>query len=296
MSALAARLGMSERELRSVPVTYYTFHLPKRTGGARTITAPNAGLKSVQRRILRRLLARLSAHPCAAGFERERSIVTHALPHVGQEVVIKLDLKDFFGSTSAARVEAFFRRVGWDAEAAALLTRLCTHDGALPQGAPTSPRLSNLLNHALDVRLACSRGAAYSRYADDITFSGPADAAATTVQAPSVRRRTNPKTREPPTGGGHRINDLIHASKRIVADEGYVLHTSKKLRITRRHQRQVVTGLVVNEKVQLPRATRRWLRAIEHRQRTTGAATLSASQLEGWRALQSMIATQASPA
>src|SRR5439155_7805779 len=132
----------------------------------RTITAPAEPLKNMQRRILLRLLARLRAHPCATGFERRQSIVTHALVHVGRDVVIKLDLKDFFTATKADRVEAYFRRIGWDADAAALLTNLCTHDSSLPQGAPTSPRLSNLVNHRLDARLfalARKRKVAYSR-------------------------------------------------------------------------------------------------------------------------------------
>jgi hypothetical protein len=88
------------------------------------------------------------------------------------------------------------------------------------------------------------------------------------------------------------VNDIIHRVKQIVADDGYALHTDKKLRITRRHDRQTVTGLVVNEKVQLPRATRRWLRAVEHRLTTTGQATLSPAEVAGWRALQEMVSKQ----
>jgi hypothetical protein len=80
--------------------------------------------------------------------------------------------------------------------------------------------------------------------------------------------------------------------KQIVEDEGYRLHTKKKLRIMRRHNRQALTGLVVNEGVRLPRETRRWLRAVEHRLATGGEATLTGAQLEGWRSLQSMIAKQ----
>ena len=268
---LARRLGVGEAELRGVAIEYHQFQLKKRTGGTRTISAPGEPLKAMQRRILHRLLRRLSAHESATGFERGHSIVSNALPHVGKDVVIKLDLKDFFTSTPAARVDAYFRKIGWNADAAALLTRICTYDGALPQGAPTSPRLSNLVNHLLDARIAAfakSRDVSYSRYADDMTFS----AAATS----------------------RRINDLITAVKIIVQDQGYTLHTAKKLRIARRADRQIVTGLVVNEKVNLPRRTRRRLRAVEHHLKTGKPATLTPKQLEGWRALQSMIVSQSS--
>ena len=292
LEELARRLGVSERDLQSTGISYSVFHVSKRTGGTRTISAPAAELKAMQRRILHRLLRRLKAHPCATGFERGHSIVSNALPHARQQIIIKLDIRDFFNSIPALRIENFFRAIGWNAEAAALLTQLCTHDGSLPQGAPTSPRLSNLVNYRLDSRLfalAQFRGLAYSRYADDLTFSG-SDTNATSAP------RINPKTLESLERPAGRINDVIHAAKMILADEGYALHTEKKLRIARRHDRQIVTGLVVNEKVQLPRRTRRRLRAAEHRLRTTGAATLSQQQLRGWRALQNMISVQAAPA
>lgn len=279
---LARRLGVSENELRTIDIAYHTFNVPKRTGGMRTIQAPSPALKAMHRRILHKLLRRLKAHPCATGFERGHSIVTNAQPHVGQELVIKLDLRDFFTATTANRVEKYFYKIGWNAAAAAVLARLCTYRGSLPQGAPTSPRLSNLLNYRLDARLfalAQARGLAYSRYADDMTFSGPA-------RAPALK---NNPTLEPKPSDVYRVNDIVHLVKDIVAEEGYALHTEKKLRIARRHQRQVVTGLIVNQSVQLPRKTRRWLRAVEHRLAKTGRSTLSPQQLQGWRALHSMV-------
>lgn len=273
---LARRLGVPEQQLRDTPIKYHTFMIPKRSGGTRTIAAPDAPLKAMQRLILRKLLARLKSHPSATGFEKGYSIVSNALPHVGQDVVIRLDLKDFFNSTLATRIEKYFRSIGWNNEAAALLTNLCTDDGSLPQGAPTSPRLSNLVNFKLDARLSAlaqSLGLAYSRYADDITFSGPA-------------RRDNK------TG---RANSIIHFVKQILHEEGrYVLHTDRKLRIARRHDRQLVTGLVVNEKVNLKRDVRRRLRAVEHHLRTGKPATMTQRQLDGWKSLQSMIAAQRS--
>ena len=269
---LSRRLGTSAEQLAALPIVYHQFQVPKRSGGMRTISAPDKPLKQTQRLILRKLLGKLKAHPSATGFERGYSIVSNALPHVAQEVVVRLDLKDFFASTKSARADNFFRKIGWNAEAAALLTRLCTYDGALPQGAPTSPRLSNLLNHHLDARLSALAqplGMAYSRYADDMTFSGPA----------AIKKMGRPNT-------------VIEFAKRIVKEEGYVLHTAKKLRIARQHDRQLVTGLVVNQKVNLPRKKRRWLRAVEHHIKTGKPATLTPQQLAGWRSLQSMIAAQ----
>lgn len=271
MEELSRRLGMSATALEGVAISYARFQIPKRSGGVRTILSPSPELKAVQRTILRRLLGKLKAHPCATGFERGHSIVTNALPHVGKQVVIKLDVKDFFTSTTDKRVMAYFRAIGWDEPAAKLLASLCTYEGSLPQGAPTSPRLSNLVNYRLDARLAAHAqvyGASYSRYADDITFS--ANESATT-----------------------RVTHLIHVTKRTLKDVGYQLHTEKKLRIARRHDRQTVTGIVVNAKANLPRTTRRRLRAIEHRLRTKGQATLTSQQLQGWKSLQQMIAAQA---
>ena len=117
---LARRLGMSEEELRAVEPAYRKFSIAKRGGGWRKILAPDDQLKIIQRRILRRLLGRLKCHPAATGFERGQSIVTNARSHVGKAVVVRLDLKDFFTSTRAKRVHAYFRRIGWNRDASRL--------------------------------------------------------------------------------------------------------------------------------------------------------------------------------
>ena len=142
-----------------------------------------------------------------------------------------MDVIEFFGSTSARRVRRLFRVLGWDAETAELLMRLTTHDGGLPTGAPTSPRLANLVNVLLDARLAGlaeALGARYTRYADDLTFSFEQDDHAA-------------------------LADLLGGTRRIARAHGYRLHVERKLQIRRRHHRQTVTGLVVNERVALPR-------------------------------------------
>jgi RNA-directed DNA polymerase len=288
---LARRLGKSPAELSQADVAYAAFQVPKRSGGMRTIHAPVKPLKDLQKLILRRLLRRLRAHPNATGFERGHSIVTNALPHAGKDVVFRLDLVDFFPSISSDRVEKYFRFIGYDQDASKLLTQLCTYKGSLPQGAPTSPRLSNLVNYRLDARfaaLADRRGVSYSRYADDITFS-----ASLADLAPV--RRSNPKTLERLRREKPRLNDLIYLAKAIIEDEGYRLHMRRKLRIAHRHGRQLVTGLVVNDKPNLPRATRRRLRAIAHHLAVGRPATLTPTQLAGWRSLQGMIAAQSAP-
>ena len=267
---LARRLGVTEAELAAITPRYRTFSIPKRTNGQRTINSPEPHLKAMQRRILRRVLGLLLSHPAVKGFERGQSIVTNAQPHVSKAVIVRIDLRDFFPSTGHKRVRKFFGKIGWNNEASKRLTELCCHDGGLPQGAPTSPRLSNLVNVMLDKRLegaAKKFGAQYTRYADDLTFSFERD------------DRTN-------------VQQLIGLAMLIVRDEGYEPHMKKKLRIRRRHQRQCVTGLVVNQRPNLPRDTRRRLRAIEHHLRTGKPATLTPPQLEGWRSLQSMIETQ----
>ncbi|MEM7233686.1 MAG: reverse transcriptase family protein [Planctomycetota bacterium] len=274
VAELARRLQVEEVDLRKLEPYYRKERIPKRRGGERELHVPDRETKELQRRILHLLLAKLRTHDSCCGFEPGRSIVHNALPHVGRAVVVRMDIVDFFPATSSERVEAYFRRVGWNREAARLLTRLCTWQGGLPQGAPTSPRLANLVNYRLDVALArlAARGrGSYTRYADDLTFSFPVD---------------RPK----------RVRGLIQRTRGSLRTLGYELHEREKLHIRRSHQRQVVTGLVVNEKVQLTRERRRWLRAIKHRLATGRDVTLSDSSLQGWLALDSMIEQQAGAA
>ncbi|MEM8738678.1 MAG: reverse transcriptase family protein [Planctomycetota bacterium] len=267
---LADRLGLTQEALAALDTRYQAASIPKRRGGRRHLAIPNPQLKTTQRLILRRLLRKLRTHPAATGFESGVSITHNAAAHVGQAVVIKMDLVDFFPSTSAQRVEAYFRRIGWTPDAATLLTRLTTHNAGLPQGAPTSPRLSNLVNFVMDAQIqrwVAYRKGVYTRYADDLTISFPKD---------------YPK----------RVRGTIQHVRRVAQHHGYAIHTRGKLRVVRRHQPQRVTGLVVNDRVNLPRGTRRWLRAVEHRQLTTGRASLTREQLAGWHALQHMIENQ----
>ncbi|MCK6474270.1 MAG: reverse transcriptase family protein [Planctomycetes bacterium] len=259
---LARRLNLGAADLRGFQPRYREVLIPKKRGGQRRLLVPDEATKALQRCILRRLLAKLRVHPAAYGFVKGRSSIDNACKHAGQALVLTMDVIDFFSNTRAERIEAHLRRVGWNAEAAALLTRLMTHDGGLPQGAPTSPALSNIVNFTLDHRLARfveRHGGVYTRYADDLAISFPLDYS-------------------------RKARGALQEAKQALRSKGYRYHKLKKLRIRRQHQRQVVTGLVVNAKANLPRTTRRWLRAVAHRLASGKQATLTPEQLQGWLA------------
>jgi RNA-directed DNA polymerase len=268
---LAAWLGITRARLRwfthdrpADTVWHYVPHqLPKRRGGWRLILAPKRELKALQRTVLHELLARVPASDTTHGFVKSRSIATNAQPHVGQAVVLNLDLKDFFPSITYPRVRGLFIALGYSYAVASTLALLCTeHERelferddrrhfisvgprCLPQGAPTSPALANLVAWRLDRRLAGlarKHGFTYTRYADDLTFSGA------TIEA---------------------ARQILAAARWIIGDESFVVHP-QKVQIARRSGRQVVTGLVVNDSVGTPRVLRRRLRAILHNARRTG--------------------------
>ncbi len=184
------------------PMRHYHFHfVAKPSGGIRLVEAPKARMKALQRQILRGILDRIPAHPAAHGFVIGRSIRTFAQPHAGRAMLLRLDLKDFFPSVRRTRVQALFRTLGYPERVADLLGGLVTTrtprdvlrgfqgddlgemrrlygQSHLPQGAPTSPALANACCWRLDCRLAglaAAAGVAYTRYADDLAFSGDSD-------------------------------------------------------------------------------------------------------------------------
>lgn len=265
-------MGVSKDELLDTPVHYHEFTIKKKSGKPRQLAAPNSKLKSLQRKLLRRVFKKLKASGHATGFEQGISFVDNARCHQSQAVVIRFDMIDFFPSISSDAVEQYFRRIGWNRKASRLLTSLTTYKGALPQGAPTSPRLSNLINLLFDynlAKLAKTFGAVYTRYADDITLS--------------VTENVD-------------VAELVGRTATFIKTAGYEPHIKKKFDVRRAHQRQVVTGLVVNEVANLPREKRRWLRAVEHRMKLKKAGgyvgpqpTLTEEELNGWRSLRKMI-------
>lgn len=163
----------------------------KSNGAPRQLYAPSPALKALQQTLLREYLATLPLHWAVTGFRRKFSVADNARRHLGQAVVAAADITDFFDHTGAQRVRAFFAAQDWDEVAAAVLTGLCTFRGALPQGAPTSPALSNLVNAPLDEALAAlarQSNACYSRYGDDLTFSWPNPRRVPTTMQRDVQR------------------------------------------------------------------------------------------------------------
>lgn len=237
---------------------YVAFEIAKATGGKRRIHAPRAALKKLQRRILNEIVLRIPTHDACHGFVRGRSIVTNAAPHEGAHVVLKVDLADFFPTIHFRRIKGLFAYYGYPPEVAHLLAGICTHrarlpdgrvawPGVLPQGAPTSPALANVVCRRLDARLAklaAKVGARYTRYADDLTFSF--------AEEPTVR-----------------LGRLFWWIDQICQAEGFS-ENAKKRRVLRKKAQQRIAGVVVNDGLTVPREVRRKLRAMIHRCRKEG--------------------------
>lgn len=220
---------------------YHTVEVPKRRGGERKLSVPSDTMKWVQRGLLQVLTHLFPRHRCAVGFERGESPVSHAGRHIGRRFVYVVDIEDFFPSISWDRVYGMLQvyPFGLPPHAARLLANLVTYEGALPQGAPSSPILANLLCRKLDSRLfkwARTKGYHYSRYADDLAFSTDKASFPTHDQ------------------------EFIDA---IIREERFEMN-AKKRRLMPYSRRQMVTGLVVNEKPNLPRHYVRGLRALLH--------------------------------
>lgn len=226
---------------------YHSFEIPKKSGGTRTITAPGGELKKVQT-VLAYILDYVYLVPSPVmGFVHERSVATNAAQHVGRSYVLNIDLKDFFPSVKRHMIAGVLKKYGVDRDVANLILRLCcrTPEGGgedcLPQGAPTSPVLSNIACTCLDIRLsglAQSTGLTYTRYADDITFSSDHN----------VYREDGP---------------FWSKLRSITAECGFTIN-AKKTRLLRPWDRQEVTGVTVNSKVNVSRKYLKNLRAELH--------------------------------
>lgn len=176
---LCLLLGRNEFYIASVINSsnnhYREFQIPKRNGGKRTIKAPYPTLLECQRWIHNNILKKAKIHSSAHGFTLKKSIITHAKVHVNKEQLLKIDLKDFFSSIEINSVINVFKEFGYSHKVSFYLASMCCLDNALPQGAPTSPMLSNIVAKSMDNRLlqyARRFNFNYSRYADDLAFSG----------------------------------------------------------------------------------------------------------------------------
>ena len=260
---------------KSAQPTYTKFQVAKRGGGMRDIAAPIPQLKLLQQRLanilqncleeIRSMYGRDDAGPnpdqVIHGFVRRRSIVSNARQHRHRRFVFNADLQDFFPSINFGRVRGFFlkdKHFSLQPSVSTLLAQIACFEGALPQGSPCSPVISNLIGHILDVhlvRLAARHGCTYTRYADDLTFSTnerhfPLQIAEETLAASNMW-----------TVG----RELAH----LISKSGFVVNP-KKTRMQYRTSRQEVTGLVVNQKVNIPADYRRKVRSMVHHLFTKG--------------------------
>ncbi len=282
--ALADRLGLDlarlewladpqgrERTVHHEPLRHYRYRwIAKTSGSIRLIESPKPRLKQIQRRLLAEVLSRIPAHEAAHGFRVGRSVATFVAPHAGRHVVLKMDLRDFFPSITAAPVVAIFLTAGYPEDVARLLAGLCTNTVPiaitreleqsrpargpqawwcrrrfarphLPQGAPTSPALANLCAYRLDARLhglARAAAACYTRYADDLVFSGDE------AFARSVQRFT------------------VHVAA-VALEEGFLVQ-HRKTRVMRQGVRQQAAGVVLNRHPNVARSDYDQLKAILH--------------------------------
>ena len=235
---------------------YTSFEIPKRTGGMRTISAPHGLLRDMQYKVLPVLQQVFDAHPSAHGFIATRSVVSNAADHAGQRLVLNIDLKDFFPSINFGRVRGLFmsKAFGMGPSAVAIFAQICTHKNGLPQGAPTSPVLSNFMATNLDrqlTRLARQNRMHYSRYADDLTLSTNAAAFPVSIAAFEQKEVGRPEVR-----AGETLEN-------IAAANGFVIN-AKKVRLQKHFEHQSVTGLCVNAKVNVERQRIRQVRAMIH--------------------------------
>lgn len=228
---------------------YKFFKIKKKTGGYRWIASPDEQLKRIQKWIYLNILKKIPEHECSYGFVSNKSIVDNAKKHVGQDVILNIDIYRFFDSVEQKRIGGVFKKLGYHANLAYSMAELLTvqmknsywdelkqeevlteeflnrRPEILPQGSPASPRLANYLAYSLDSKLkslADKLGVNYSRYADDLTFSGAFE------KIPS-----------------------INTIQKIIGEEGFIINQDK-IKYLKQSNRQIVTGLVVNDKISLP--------------------------------------------
>lgn len=231
---------------RSRDVFYRRDEKPKPDGRVRVFLKPQGELKRIQKLIDRRILKLIPTHQIIHSYRKGHSQLTNAELHVRKPYVLKADRKDFFPTITPEMVHDVFRNLGFSNALAKLLTSLCTYEEQLPQGAPTSPTIANLIQGPLARRLhslAKWHGVRCTIFGDDVYLSGP-----------------------------QRVKKLKNLVCRIIEDGGFALNQDKSKVLTSAEQ-QLVTGIVVNEKLNVSKSYRRKLRAIIHNCRSKGVAS-----------------------
>lgn len=201
---------------------YNIFEIPKKSGGKRIICHPSKKLKGLQSWILVNILNKIQVSPSCKGFRKGSSTLDNALPHIGANTILNFDLKDFFPTVTKNHIYNVFKTIGYNKLIATVFTNICSYKEMLPQGSPCSPMLANLASWNLDLRIqgyVGKRGISYTRYADDLSFSG-----------------LNPSN----------VVKIIPMIKAIIDSENFIVN-HKKTRITSSARAKIVTGLVVNE-------------------------------------------------
>lgn len=239
--------------IKKIDNCYNTLEIPKKNGDTRTICIPNKNLKKVQKKLYNKLSTYYDeiktqnnfTSKISHGFEKNRSIVTNAEVHKNKRYVVNLDLLDFFPSINFGRVRSYFIKNNYfeiNDDIATILAQLTCYKGTLPQGAPTSPLIANMICNIMDIRIlkiAKKYRLDYTRYADDLTFS---------------------------TNNKYFLNDydkFLEDIKNIIHRSGFELN-SKKTRLLFSNSRQEVTGLVVNKKISVPKEYYKNTRAMAH--------------------------------
>ncbi|MCC9136997.1 reverse transcriptase domain-containing protein [Pontibacter silvestris] len=227
------KVSYLERATKNTSRFYKTYEVPKKQGGKRIISEPLPSLKHIQKWILVEILNKLKPSKYAKAFIKRRNTKSNAVFHRNKNIVLTIDIKDFFGSIKAPAIIDLFKKLGYTNHLSCLLGDLCTLNGKLPQGASTSPALSNLIFFEVDNKISdycSSNNIFYSRYADDLTFSGDFN-----------------------------VGKMITFVRECFNEANFTIN-EEKLRTRRPHQRQEVTGIVVNQKLQAPKDYRRHFR------------------------------------
>lgn len=237
-SLIGIKLGSLQKMVRDTSLYYYHFKIPKRDGSNREIAAPSAALYFVQRWIYDNILAQEEVGDFSFGFARGRSIVDNARCHLGAACLLQMDLENFFPSISFERICSVFRYMGYTNDVCYTLASVCALSGCLPQGAPTSPMLSNIVAKRLDRRISSamkSLGLNYSRYADDLCVSGLV-----------ISRKVQIYLEE------------------IIESEGFKVNANKT-RSVKGKGRKIVTGISISSgKLTIPRSAKREIRKNVH--------------------------------
>ncbi len=268
---VATLLGVSEKELIYIlyrKKQYTEFEISKKSGGSRTIAAPESSIKILQKRLNQVLRAVYTPKAPVHGFAVGRSILTNADRHVRKRAMLNIDLQDFFPTIHFGRVRGVFAGAPYSlpSNVAQILAQVCTYKKMLPQGAPTSPIVSNMVCTSLDSglrRLAEEHGCTYTRYADDITFSTTRKRMPALIGSVSVDE------------GGKRIVQVGTAVKQVIEGNSFTIN-DRKVRLRVLGQRFEVTGLVVHRGVNVPREFVRNVRGLLHAWERYGEAATEA--------------------